>query len=113
LASEKDAEIQTLRRVIENADTEALKKLEEALAEIQRLKEAAKQLADALNKMSTTVMQLQAEIQHLKSARVKDIEDAWDAGYNFGVFDNCLHWVQERYGKKPLDKQSYIKQVNP
>lgn len=46
LLSEKDAQIQTLRNVIENADTEALNKLEEALKENEGLRQSGREIKE-------------------------------------------------------------------
>jgi hypothetical protein len=137
--SSKDAEIQSLRTVIENADTEALNKLSVALEDIQQLrehntglkaeiksyeywvehehdkevdeyqkeiqqlkhwKESAmsvwpdmQKIGDLIgvklggsvhDKIIPAIEKMQSEIQHLKSSRVKDIEDAITEGMDIG-----------------------------
>jgi chromosome segregation ATPase len=70
---EKDATIATLHRVIENADTEALNKLEEALGENERLKEEVRSCMnlrhEELKTSNGEIHELKKEIDQLKEQR--------------------------------------------
>jgi hypothetical protein len=104
---------QSLHRVIENADTEALNKLEEALKENERLKrdvQAAMNIRrEELETSNEEIRELKKQIQHLKSSRVKDIEDAWDACVK-AIFENCgYNAFPTDYARINIQKSSYLK----
>jgi hypothetical protein len=72
--------------------------------EIQQLKAATpKELYKRNQRQEKMIETLQAEIQHLKYSRVKDIEDAWDACHAW-----CL-WEFDRSERQSPDRDEYLK----